>query len=539
MKIFGYRAKTWFAASLLLTFLSAGCGSTGVGSKTSNSSSPPPGGSAASGVFTRHYNTARTGANTAETTLTPANVGSSSFGLLFTDPIDGFAIAQPLYVANVAIAGQGTHNVVYVATENNTVYAFDADKQMSPLWQTSMNPSGGEAVPCTDIGQAACVAPTLGVTATPVIDPATNTMYVEARSKQNGGYSHHLHALDITSGAERQGSPVTITASVPGTADGGSTVNFNPLSQNSRPALLLLNGVVYVSFGSLADLLQFHGWIMGYDANSLNQVSVFCTDPNGDDGSIWHSAGLASDGTSIFAVVGNGDFNPTVGDYGDTALKLSAQLAIQDSFTPFNQDELDSTDSDLGSGGPLLLPDEAGSSANPHLMIFAGKEGRIYLVNRDHMGGYNSTADQVVQELVGQLGGGTGGCAQLPHCSGTDVNFSTPAYWNGKVYFAAMNDVLKSFTISSGALSPTPFQASNVGTGVLGYPPTVSANGTSNGIVWVLDFENGFLLAFDANNLATQLFSAPLNVTEFSEPVVFNGKVYAGTQFDLSVFGLH
>ena len=493
---------------------------------------------AQNGVFTRHYNNARTGANVGESTLTPANVNANTFGVLFTIPVDGFVMAQPLYVPNVAISGQGTHNVVFVATENNTVYAFDADgKTLNALWQVSLNPPGGEPVPCMDIGQDACVAPTMGISATPAIDPASGTMYVAARSKQNGSYSHHLHALDITNGSERSGSPTVIQVSVPGNGDGGSAVTFDPLAENSRPALLLQNGVVYLSFGSIADLLHFHGWFLGYDAKSLKQVAVFCVTPNGAEGSFWESSGPAGDGSNIFHVSANGDFGFD-NNWGDTVLKLTSQLSIGDTFTPFNQDALDSTDSDLGSGGPLLLPDEAGSSSTPHLMIAAGKEGRIYLINRDHLGGFNSSNDQIVQEVSGQLGGGTGGCGQLPHCSGTDVNFNTPAYWNGKLYFGPMNDVVKAFSMSGGRLSGAPVSASTIGLGVLGVSPTVSANGNSNGIVWVLDFENGFLRAFDANNLGNELFESALEVVEFSEPTVFNGKVYVGTQFDLTVFGL-
>ena len=490
------------------------------------------------GVFTRHYNNARTGANTGETTLTPANVGSSSFGVLFTFPVDGNVMAQPLYMPSVSIGG-ANHNVVFVATENNSVYAFDADgKSTSALWQVSVNPPGGAPVPCTDFDPngGACIAPAIGVSATPVIDPVAGTIFVEARSKVGSSYFHHLHALDVKTGAERPGSPVQITASVPGSGNGGSTVTFDPFWENSRPALLLQGGIVYLSFGSIADLGTFHGWFLGYDANSLKQVAVFCATPNGAEGSFWESSGPAGDGTNIFHTIANGDFDNSK-NWGDTVVRMNSQLGIADTFTPFNQDTLDSTDSDLGSGGPMLLPDEVGGGG--HFMIQAGKEGRIYLLNRDHLGGFNSTADQIPQEVVGQLGGGSGGCGQLPHCSGTDVNFSTPAYWNGKVYFGAMNDVVKYFTISNGKLSATPASASTIGLGVLGVSPTVSANGNSNGIVWVLDFENGFLRAFDANDLTKQLFQSAVDVVEFSEPTVFNGRVYVGTQFNLTVFGLH
>jgi outer membrane protein assembly factor BamB len=488
------------------------------------------------GVFTRHYNNARTGANTSETILTPANVNAQQFGILFQIPVDGFVMAQPLYVPNLNIPNQGTHNVVYVATENNTVYAFDADgKTMSPLWQASMNPPGGEAVPCTDIGPDACVAPALGITATPTIDPASGTIYVEARSKQNGSYSHHLHALDITTGQERSGSPVTISASVPGNGDGGATVNFDPLAQNSRPALLLQNGVVYLSFGSIADLLHFHGWFLGYDAKSLKQVAVFCSTPNGAEGSFWNAGGPAGDGASVFNIAANGDFGFD-NNFGDTVFRFDSQLRIADSFTPFNQADLDSGDVDLGSGGPALLPDEV--STSPRLLITAGKEGRIYLLSRDHLGGFNAAGDQVVQEIPNALGTGAGDCSKLPHCAPSDANFSTPAYWHGKVYFGAMSDVIKAFSVSNGRLSTSPVSQSAIAMGVLGVAPVISANGNSNGILWVLDFENGFLRAFDANNLGNELFEDGLNVVEFTEPTVFNGKVYVGTQFDLTVYGL-
>ena len=348
----------------------------------------------AQSVLTWHNDNSRTGQNLRETILTPANVNSTQFGKKFTRPLDGQTFAQPLYVPNVSIPGQGTHNVVYVATENDSVYAFDADGTPTrPLWQRDFTNSaqGITAVPCADI-PACPVGPVAGITGTPVIGSASKTLYVVAFTKENGSYFQRLHALDITTGAEKFGGPVVIQASVQGTGAGsvGGTIAFDPLIQNQRPALLLAKGVVYIGWASFGDRDNYHGWVLGYAASTLQQVAVFNDTPNGSQGGIWQGGGGLAAGPcgNIFLQTGNGTFDAnTIGgvDYGDSFLKLSATggLSVLDYFTPDNQATLDSLDLDLGSGAGLIPPKQSG--AFPNEIISAGKQGIIYVVNRDHM----------------------------------------------------------------------------------------------------------------------------------------------------------
>jgi len=517
------------------------------------------------GVFTQHNDNGRTGQNLNETVLTPTVVGNTAtFMKLFSQPVDGFIYAQPLYVPNVAIAGKGTHNVVYVATEGDTVFAFDADnnagQNAAPLWQASLiamnhGATQGETtvdsnsdIGCTDL------VPQVGITSTPVIDPSTGTLYVEAHSKlMNGTFIHRLHALDITSGAEKAGSPVAITASVSGTGDGGTTDVFNPLLHLNRPGLLLANGEVYLGYASHCDIQPYHGWVFAFDAGTLTQKSVFNATPNGAEGGIWQAgAGLAADDqVNIFTVTGNGTFDTTgtVVDFGDSIFKLSpnsGNLALTDYFTPFDQNSLNGGDVDLGSGGVLLLPDQAG--ANPHLLVQAGKEGTIYLVNRDQMTAGNqhycsgcNSDPEIVQELQTAIGG----------------LWSMPAYWNGNVYFWGSGDLLQQYTVSSGRLSLSPLASSTFGLGFPGATPAISANGATNAIVWAIDStQYGFpdqasagpavLHAFDATNVANELYNTTMaagnrdtagNAVKFAVPTIANGKVYIGTQKELDVYG--
>ena len=323
------------------------------------------------GTFLYRNDNFRTGQNLAESILTPSTVTPSKFGLLFTDAIDGAAYAQPLYVPNVSIPGMGAHNVVYVATENDSVYAFDADQPGPALWHTSfINPAiGTTAVPASDMGCGDLV-PIIGITATPVIDPGTGTLYVVSKVKLSGGnYQQQLHALDITTGFERPNSPVTIAASVPGTGEGAvkGIVSFDPLLQLDRPALTLTNGVVYLSFGSHCDIGPYHGWILGYDESSLAQTAVFNTSPNGDQAGIWESGcgpGVDTNG-DLIATTGNGTFDtntPRI-NYGDSILRLTpggGTMSVASFFTPLNELILDDDDLDMGSGGNLLLPDQPG-----------------------------------------------------------------------------------------------------------------------------------------------------------------------------------
>ncbi len=509
------------------------------------------------GTFLYRNDNFRTGQNLAESILTPSVVNPTQFGLLFTDTIDAAAYAQPLYVPNVAIPNQGTHNVIYVATENDSVYAFDADQPGPALWQKSfIDPVNGiTAVPSSDLG-CGDLTPIIGITATPVIDPGqgpNGTLYLVSKVKLGPGiYQQQLHALDIATGLEQAHSPMTISASVPGTAadavDG--VISFNPLLQNDRPALTLANGVVYLSFASHCDITPYHGWILGYDEMTLAQKVVFNTTPNGDDGGIWESGcgpGVDTNG-DLIAITGNGTFDtftPPV-NYGDSILRLTpgaGTMSVTSFFTPLNELVLDDEDLDMGSGGNLLLPDQPGP--NTHLMVGIGKYGNVYLVNRDSMGGFNATTDMMVQELDSAVG----------------PMFGTPAYWQGMVpnvglqnmiYTVASFDVPKIYVIDNGLIhTPVASQALNFRFGYPGPSPVISANGTTGGIMWAIDstaWQSGgtaILYAFDATNLNNELYDSnrltadnPGPAVKFAVPTVANGSVYMGTQTQLAVFGL-
>lgn len=487
-------------------------------------------------VLTYHNDLARTGQNLAETALTKAAVAGSGFGRLFSQPVDGYVYAQPLYMPGVMIPGKGPHNVVYVATEHDSVYAFDADSasgpNAQPLWHASfINPSAG--VTTVPYGNVNCnqIVPEIGITGTPVIDPNSGTLYVVAMTLENGAYVHRLHALDITTGAERAGSPVEIAATVSGTGEGGTTITLQAKSYKQRPGLLLLNGTVYAGMSSHCDIGTYHGWLIGYDAKTLRQTTVYNDTPDGNQASLWASgAAPAADSSGhIFLMSGNGDFDAASGgpDLGDSFIRLSSAggLSVGDSFTPFNVQSLNDQDLDIGSSGPLLLPDSAGSAAHPHLLVSAGKEGRIYLVDRDHMGGYQAGADsQIPQSLAGTIGG----------------LFGIPAYFNNTVYFSASGDYLKAFTIQNARLSPSPVSQSPEAFSYPGSTPVVSSNGASDGIVWAAEGSGGGTLhAFDAGNLSTELFSGSLgSYVKFSSPTIANGKVYVGTQNSIVVFAL-
>jgi hypothetical protein len=499
-------------------------------------------------VTTYHNNLARSGENLAETILTPANVNPARFGKVFSQPADGQIYAQPLYLPSVAIPGKGLHNVVFVATEHDSVYAFDADSNTgpnaSPLWQVSLvDTAAGESPPgVADVMNCPTIAPELGVTGTPVIDPSSNTLYVVAMTKRGNLIFHRLHALDVTSGAERPGSPAIIAASVPGTGDralssNSDSVTFEPYFYKNRAGLLLLNGVIYTGWTSLCDSRTYHGWVIAYDAATLRQVAVFNSTPNGYQGSFWMGgAAPAADAQgNIYAISGNGRFDADANgsDLGDSVIKLSTPgLAVADYFTPFNQLYLDQADIDLGSSGAVLLPDLAGSLPHQHLLVSAGKEGRIYLLDRDRMGRFNPAADsQIVQSIESAVG----------------PVFGAPAYFNGTVYFSAAQDKLKAFSVSQAHIEPLPLSQSSL---VFNYPggvPSISANGSSNGIVWVVESGyGGTLHAYDASNLANELYNSQMNgsrdalgpFVKFSVPSIASGRVYVGTGNALTVFGL-
>ncbi len=429
----------------------------------------------AQNVTTWHNDISRSGQYLKETTLSLTNVNSSQFGKKSTLSLDGEPFAQPLYMGSVAVKNQGTHNVVFVATENDSVYAFDAGgSPTTPLWHTSFLTNGAVAVPCGDTGSCE-ITPVIGITGTPVIDGTTNTLYVVAMTKESGSYVQRLHALDITSGSEKFGGPVTITASVSGTGTGssGGTITFDPKIHNQRSALLLSKGIVYIAWASFGDLDLYHGWIMGYSASALVQKSVLNVTPNGSQGGIWMSSGGPSADTSgnIFAQTGNGTFDANMSggvDYGDSFLKLTSGLAVTDYFSPHNEQMLDDDDDDLGSTAGLMLPHQSGSF--PNEITGAGKQGIIYLVNRDSMGKFNSSTNKCLQTITAATGG----------------YYGTPAYFNGAVYYAGAGDNVRRYTLTTGKLSTTAASKSSK-TLSAGGTPSISANGTVNGIVWVID----------------------------------------------------
>ena len=502
--------------------------------------------SATSDVLTYHNDIARTGQNLTESTLTTSNVTSATFGKIGFDPVDGRVDAQPLYASNVTIPGKGTHNVLIVPTEHDSVYGFDADSG-TILWQTSMLASGETPSDTRGCGQ---VSPEIGVTATPVIDRTrgpNGVVYVAAMSKNGSTYHQRLHALDLALGTELFGGPVEVQASYPGIGDNtnGTDVIFDPAQYKERVGLLLLNGVVYTGWASHCDIGLYTGWIIAYDASTLQQTSVLNVVPNGSKGSLWASgAGLAADNSgNIYFLDANGDFDtnlnssgfPSNGNFGNAFIKLatSGKLAVADYFEMFNQQQENSSDTDLGSGGALVLPDLTdGTGHTVHLAVGAGKDTNIYVVNRDAMGKFNSSSNNIYQELAGALPGGV---------------FSTPAYFNNTVYYGAVGNPIKAFTITNAKLSTAPaFQTSNM----FPYPgatPSISANGTNNAIVWAVENASTAVLhAYNATNL-NELYNsnqAPGGRDQFGAgnkfmtPTIVNGKVFVGTPNGVAVFGL-
>jgi hypothetical protein len=553
-------------------------------------------------VVTAHNDIARTGENLSETILTPANVSSNAglFGKLFSRSVNGFVFAQPLYVPHVTIAGnKGTHNVVYVATGNDYVYAFDADSNggidSAPLWQVSL---------VTNSSPSGTYTTVYGVTGTPVIDastsaadPTAQTLFVVSSEAEGSSQIYRLHALDITSGAEKFGGPFQIQATVAGTGAGstnGSLV-FDALYHRQRAGLLLLNGIVYVPFGSVNDVGPWHGWIFSYgaatnsmtDTTTLHQLNVFCTSANGSGAGLWMGgAGLAAEVNNpsrpfgrMFVATGNGSYGivaPATGkppysntqnEYGMSVLDLdlaNGVMTVEDEFTPYNQSLLNGQDGDLGSGGPVLLPAQtlsSGKTLDP--LVEVGKSGMIYILDRDDsndgsnsaanpyapagLGGFNGKTDQVVQELqtpiAGQQGWGAGA-------------WGASAYWNGNLYFGgtspALSNSLAAYSFANGVLSTTPTSKSSEQFIYPAPTPSISANGKTNGIVWVLDNHAYFgggsaaLLAYDATNLANLLYSSNANLAqdnpgqavEFAVPTIANGKVYTGQANLLNVYGL-
>jgi hypothetical protein len=507
-------------------------------------------------VTTYHNDNARTGQMLSETTLTPSSVNSTAFGKLFSMPVDGYIYGQPLYVPNVNIAGKGVHNAVFVVTEHDSVFAFDADSNTGansqPLWQVSfINPAKGiTTVSLSSLLNCNDIVPEVGITSTPVIDPTSNTLYTVAKTSENGTIVQRLHALDITSGAEKFGGPVVIQAQVPGTGAGSSQgiLLFNSLMENQRSGLLLQNGLVYVAWGSHCDMPPHHGWIMAYDAATLAQVAAWTASPNGAGAGVWQAgASPAADASYVYFSTGNGTFTLNAGgsDAGDTAVKLAAPVGgtftIADYFTPENQSSLSKANRDLASGGEMLLPDQSPSAPHQHLLVAGGKQGTVYLIDRDNMGKFSPTANQNVQTLN----------------SVTAPLYSTASWWNNNIYIGAGGKVLQAFAFnpSTGLLATTPASVSaHVFEGASG-TVSISANGTTNSIVWALDNAGysgtkgsnpALLFAYDATNLASLLFASNQNsardklgpAVKFSVPTISNGRVYIATQTEVDVLGL-
>lgn len=498
-------------------------------------------------VVTYKNDLGRTGQNLSESTLTPANVTASSFGLLRNLQVDGKVDAQPLYVSQLHISGSA-HNVVFVATEHDSVYAFDADTG-SMLWRVSLL-AAGESL--SDARGCSQVAPDIGVTSTPVIDRtagAHGILYVVAMSKDaSSNYHQRLHALDLVSGAELLNGPTEIAATYP--AAGGGTATFNPGQYEERAALLLLNGAIYTSWTSHCDIAPYFGWIIAYSAGSLSRTAVLNVAPNsgGAGPAIWMSGGgpAADAAGNIYLLTANGVFETTMDangfpqgqDYGNSFLKIGTAggtLSVVDYFTMFNEVAESAADEDLGSGGEMLLPDLTDSSKTVrHLAIGAGKDGNIYVVNRDSMGKFNASGNQQIwQQVSGALPSGI---------------WSTPAYFNGTVYYADAGAALKAFAMSNAKLAGTPQSQSQSQFAYPGTAPSVSANGTSNAIVWAHENSNPAVLhALDAANLAHELYNSNQAAgkrdqfgagNKFITPTVADGKVFVGTTDGVAVFGL-
>jgi Chitobiase/beta-hexosaminidase C-terminal domain len=498
-------------------------------------------------VLTYHNDVARTGQNLNETILTPANVNSTTFGRLFTLSLDGKVDAQPLVANGVVIAGNGTHDVLVVVTEHDSAYGFDADTGM-PLWHVSTLKAGETT---SDSRNCSQVAPEIGITSAPVIDRTSGpngAIYLVAMSKDaSGNYHQRLHALDLSKGTELFNGPKEIVATYPGTGanSSGGRVIFDPAQYKERTGLLLLNGVIYTAWASHCDIPPYTGWIMGYNKTTLAQKTVLNVTPNGNDGAVWMAqAGLAADSSgNIYLLDANGTFDtnlnasgfPGSGDYGNAFLKLSTAsgLAVADYFEMKNENQENSTDTDLGSGGALVLPDLKDAAGKAwHLAVGAGKDGNLYVVNRDSMGKFSLTANNIYQEVPNALPGGV---------------WNMPAYFNNKIYYGPVGSPILSFQISNAKLGAGPTAQTANPFAYPGTTPSVSANKTQNGIVWAAEDVNpGTLHAYDATDLKELYNSnqAPGSRDHFGAgnkfvtPTIANGKVYVGTTTGVGVFGL-
>jgi hypothetical protein len=493
-----------------------------------------------------------TGQNRQELALTPGTLAAGLFGKLMSCDVDGPIYAQPLYVANLS-DGSRIRNVVYVATQHDSVYAFDADAApCQQIWQRRFLDAVAVVtpVPASDI-PGSDISPEIGITGTPVIDRTSGTLYVVASTKETPGprYVQRLHALDILTGNEKFGGPVEISANAPGTGDGNngeSQVPFDPRLQNQRAALQLAGGRVYVAFDGLGDTSLFHGWLLVYDAVTLAQIGVFNTTPNGSRGGIGQGGAAPSADAfgNVFVASGRGTFDASLfalfrKNFGQTLLKLqpSPILTIVDTFTPFNQSLLTVQENDFGSSGVLLLPEQAGAP-NPRLAVIGAEHGMLYLLNRDSLGGFSSSPGS--HQLIKTL-------------SLSRSIYGTPAYWQETLYVAASGDSLKAISLAGGTLADVPSSQSSATFGGRGASPVVSSNGASGGVVWVLDTSGAdsapadaaVLRAYDAADLTRELYNSTQKPEDaagpavpLAVPTVANGKVYVGTRSELSVYGL-
>jgi hypothetical protein len=498
-------------------------------------------------VLTYRNNNTRTGLNSLETTLTPANVNSASFGKLFALSVDGLVDAEPLYLSAVPIQGAGTHNLLIVVTEHDSVYAFDADAG-SPIWHVSALKAGEATSDNRGCGQ---VAPEIGITSTPVISRpkgSNGVIYLVAMSKDSSGnYHQRLHALDATTGNELFKGPVDIAAKFPGAGDNssGGFVVFDPAQYKERSGLLLLNGMVYLTWASHCDIRPYTGWVMGYSTTTLAQETVLNVTPNGDEGAIWGAgAGLTADNLgNIFFLDANGVFDttlnsagfPSSGDYGNAFIRLTTKggLAVADYFEMDNGKQESELDVDLGSGGALLLPGMKDASGTTwQLAAGAGKDSNLYLVNRTSMGKFTSSSNKIYQQLIGALPGGI---------------WSSPAYFNGRLYYGPVSQPILAFQFKNAKLLAKPATKTVNTFAYPGTTPSISSNQNQNGIVWATENTNPAVLhAYSANNLI-EIYNTNQAANgrdhfgvgnKFITPLIANGRVYVGTSNGVGVFGL-